>query len=168
MLTNIETQEVLLADGSTQANDFTWAVEEDASVAENTIVSVANLAKLGDVSGKKGVLLTVDDDAETLINDNALPLAELDIIAINFANFNDGRGYSYASLLRRVGYKGELRAVGDVFKDTLYYMKRCGFNSYVLKEEKSLDEAKDGLTTFTQGYQATEAQPEGHYQVGAN
>lgn len=168
MLTDmIKRTEVLLADGSVQTNEYSWAIEEGSNVTENTIVSVANLDKLVDVTGKKGVLLTVDDDPETLINENTLPLSQLDIIAINFANFNDGRGYSYASLVRRVGYTGELRAVGDVFKDTLFYMKRCGFNSYVLKEDKSLDEAKGGLTTFANGYQATEAQSDSHYQVGS-
>lgn len=175
MLTNQEltahlmTQEVLLADGSVTENTFTWCItdetEKDATPEANLITSVEKLAQLDTCTGKKGILLTVDDDVETQLNQGDIPL-DVDIIAIYFANFNDGRGYSYASLLRRLGYQGELRAVGDVFKDTLFYMKRCGFNSFVLKADKTIDEAKSGLTTFANGYQASNID-DSQYQTGA-
>ena len=176
------TVSVLSKDGTISDDDYRWVIEpaDDAqddttqdtatvpSIAadEHLLVSTENLSLLAQTTGKKGVLLTVTDDVQALLTEQRLSLDTLDIVAINFANFNDGRGYSFASLLRRAGYTGELRAVGDVFKDTLFYMKRCGFDSYVLKADKSLDEAKSGLTAFTQGYQATEAQAASHFQVG--
>src|SRR5437762_11351183 len=56
-------------------------------------------------------------------------------VEIHFPKFSDGRGFSIARLLReRYGYKGELRAVGDVARDQLSYMESCGFDAYLLRE----------------------------------
>ena len=54
-------------------------------------------------------------------------------------------GYSFAALLRRQGFQGELRATGDVFKDVLNYMKRSGFDTFVIKEGKDILEAASGF-----------------------
>jgi len=100
--------------------------------------------------GRKGVQLEPGDDAEALAGD----LASLDLIAINFPAFADGRGYSQAYLLRRrLGYRGELRAVGDVLKDTLYYQQRCGFNSFAVRADKDIEKALPGLRDFSDAYQ---------------
>ena len=57
------------------------------------------------------------------------------LIVLSFPKFTDGRAYSQARLLRtRFGYKGELRAQGDVLRDQLLFMKRVGFNSFVVGE----------------------------------
>ncbi|MBE0484828.1 DUF934 domain-containing protein [Marinobacter sp.] len=80
---------------------------------------------------------------------------QLPLIAVNFPRFVDGRGYSIARLLReRFGYTGELRAVGDVLLDQLQFMKRCGFDSYVLRADKDSSKAAQCLNFFSQGYQA--------------
>ncbi|MGM0767561.1 MAG: DUF934 domain-containing protein [Pseudomonadota bacterium] len=80
---------------------------------------------------------------------------ELKLIAVNFPKFSDGRGYSIARLLReRFGYQNELRAIGDVLLDQLQFMKRCGFDSYALREDKDATKAARSLTFFSQGYQA--------------
>ena len=65
---------------------------------------------------------------------NEFPLDQLDAIFIEFAGFNDGRGYSFAALLRRQGFQGELRATGDVFKDVLNYMKRSCLTKDILEQ----------------------------------
>ena len=104
----------------------------------------------------KGVQLAPEEFAEAIAAD----LDKLDMIAIEFPGFADGRGYSTAHLLRgRLGFNGELRAVGDVFKDTLFYQQRCGFNAFVLKGGKSLEEALSGLKTFTTPYQTDMCNP---------
>ncbi len=55
-------------------------------------------------------------------------------VEVNFPKFGDGRGYSIARLLReRYGYKGELRAVGEVVRDHLFYMESCGFDAFLLR-----------------------------------
>ncbi|MDX1599108.1 MAG: DUF934 domain-containing protein [Marinobacter sp.] len=80
---------------------------------------------------------------------------ELPLIAVNFPKFADGRGYSIARLLReRFGYQHELRAIGDVLLDQLQFMKRCGFDSYALREDKDASKAARALNFFSQGYQA--------------
>lgn len=80
---------------------------------------------------------------------------DLPVIAVNFPKFTDGRGYSIARLLReRYGYEGELRAVGDVLLDQLFYMKRCGFDAYALRPDKDINQAEQCLNVFSNTYQA--------------
>ncbi len=89
-------------------------------------------------AARTGVWLGPDDDVAPL-----LPwLATLPLIAIRFPVFTDGRGYSLARLLRgRHGYAGELRAVGDVLRDQLYFLQRCGFDSFALRADQPPEEA---------------------------
>ena len=82
------------------------------------------------------------------------------VIAINFPTFGDGRGYSIARLLReRYGYKGELRAVGEVARDHLHAMAQCGFDAFQLREGENPQEALKAFGDFSEQYQATAAQP---------
>ena len=82
------------------------------------------------------------------------------VIAINFPKFGDGRGYSIARLLReRHGYKGELRAVGEVARDHLHAMAQCGFDAFHLREGEDPQEALKAFGDFSDQYQATAAQP---------
>jgi uncharacterized protein (DUF934 family) len=68
------------------------------------------------------------DQAPSLI---AGDVDRFDVVALEFPKFTDGRAYSAARLLReRYGYRGELRAVGNVLRDQLAFMRRCGFDSY--------------------------------------
>jgi len=97
-----------------------------------------------------GVWLASDERAESLKDD----VASLPLIAIDFPTFADGRGYSIAYQLRaRLGYKGELRAIGDVLRDQLFYMARVGFNAFATREDRSIDDALKGLTDFSEAYQ---------------
>ena len=101
---------------------------------------------------KKGIMLKPDQHPEVIVDD----LAHLDIIALAFPAFADGRGYSYAVLLRqRYGFKGELRATGDIFKDNMFYLKRCGFDSFAVRADKDLQVALQGLQDFSECYQAS-------------
>src|SRR5262245_52455256 len=84
-------------------------------------------ASLSQRTGKVGVRLRSDQEAKTL----AEFLPEVALVAVEFPGFKDGRGYTTARLLReRFGWKGELRAVGDVMRDQMFYMLRCGFNAF--------------------------------------
>ena len=83
---------------------------------------------------------------------DALP--HLQLIAINFPVFSDGRGYSYARLLReKYGFTGELRAMGDVLRDQLFLMRRCGFDSFEIRADRDAADALAGLGDFTHVYQ---------------
>lgn len=79
---------------------------------------------------------------------------DVPVIGVNFPKFSDGRGYSIARLLReRFGFRNELRAVGDVLLDQLFYMKRCGFDAYALRDDKDPAEAEYCLNVFSHAYQ---------------
>jgi len=81
-------------------------------------------------------------------------------IDVNFPKFGDGRGFSIARLLReRYGYKGELRAVGQVARDHLYYMEQCGFDAFLLREGEDVADALAAFDDFSERYQSTVAQP---------
>jgi uncharacterized protein (DUF934 family) len=153
---------VMNTTGETHPNTFQRINEEGVLPTGDVLLTLAQIDRLSEISGKKGLILTEVDSPEKV----QLPLAQLDLIEIHFPAFADGRGYSFATLLRRLGYQGELRATGDVFKDVLFYLKRVGFNSFILKQGKDLDEAKSGLQDFTAGYQASIAEPKTHYQAG--
>ena len=99
-----------------------------------------------------GVWLDADEAPEDIASD----FGHFQLIAVNFPKFADGRGYSTARLLRsRYGWHGELRAIGDVLHDQLFYMKRCGFDSFALKAGKDVDGAiARAFDTWTDNYQA--------------
>lgn len=104
-----------------------------------------------------GVWLESNEGPETLAAD----LEHFPVIGVNFPKFTDGRGYSTARLLReRYAYSGEIRAIGDVLQDQLYFMKRCGFDAYALREDKNIDAALSSLNDFSESYQAAVDQPQ--------
>ena len=82
------------------------------------------------------------------------------VVAVNFPKFTDGRGYSIARLLRdRYSYQGELRAIGDVFRDQLFQLASCGFNAFALREGDDPQDALSGFGDFSETYQATVERP---------
>jgi len=98
-----------------------------------------------------GVWLKPSDDPDLL----AVDCPTLPLIAIDFPQFTDGRGYSIARQLRdRYGFAGELRAVGWVLRDQLFYMERCGFTAFELKAGKPLESALEAFGEFSVTYQA--------------
>jgi len=155
--------QVLSKDGTIAYNTYQLMGEDGVLPQGDVVLTVEQLDQITNVTGKKALYLTVDASPET----NDFPLDQLDAIFIEFAGFNDGRGYSFAALLRRQGFQGELRATGDVFKDVLNYMKRSGFDTFVIKEGKDIQEAAAGLNDFRNPYQASTAVAQAHYQTGA-
>lgn len=78
----------------------------------------------------------------------------LALIAIEFPRFSDGRGYSLARLVRqRLGYLGELRAVGDVLRDQVFNLLRCGFDSLALRDDQDVAAALAAFSDFREVYQ---------------
>jgi uncharacterized protein (DUF934 family) len=105
-----------------------------------------------------GVWLAPNEGPETIAGE----LGDFTLIAVHFPKFADGRGYSTARLLReRYGYRGELRAFGDVGQDQLFFLNRVGFDSFAVKETgAALDEALAAFASFPVAYQAAVNQPE--------
>ena len=154
---------VLSKDGTITENTYQLIGEDGVLPQGDVVLTVEQLDQLANVSGKKALYITVNASPEV----NDFPLDQLDAIFIEFAGFNDGRGYSFAALLRRQGYQGELRATGDIFKDVLNYLKRSGFDTFVVKDGKDIQEAAAGLNDFKHPYQASTAVTQAHYQTGA-
>jgi uncharacterized protein (DUF934 family) len=103
-----------------------------------------------------GIWFDSDDEPEHL-GENCQRFA---LIAVNFPAFTDGRGYSIGRLIReRYRYQGELRAIGDVLVDQVFFMKRCGFDAFALREDKRVEAALDALKAFSQTYQGAVDNP---------
>jgi uncharacterized protein (DUF934 family) len=99
-----------------------------------------------------GVWIGADERPETLKGE----LDKFAVVAVDFPKFTDGRGYSIAfNLRKRLAYKGELRAIGDVLRDQLFSMHRVGFDAYATRPDRSIDDALKGLTVFSETYQAS-------------
>jgi uncharacterized protein (DUF934 family) len=109
--------------------------------------------------GEVGVWLEsyelLEDLLASISDINSLP-----VIAINFPRFVDGRGFSLATQLRtRHQYRNELRAIGDVLRDQLYFMKRCGFDAFAIRADRSAEDALASLRDFSEPYQGAVENP---------
>ncbi|WP_109477506.1 DUF934 domain-containing protein [Paraburkholderia sp. C35] len=97
-------------------------------------------------------VVTLDNDADPFLYSEAI--AEADRVELHFPQFTDGRAFSQAYLIRRrLGFKGDLRATGDVLADQLIQMERTGFSSAVLSEGVDLADAQRQLERFGAFYQ---------------
>jgi len=97
-----------------------------------------------------GVRLAGGDDPEQIAAD----LPHLQVVALEFAVFVDGRAFSQARLLReQFGYRGEIRAVGDLLRDQIAFMQRCGINACELPEGLDPEHALGAFDEFSVQYQ---------------
>ena len=152
----------IIKDNQVVADEWTLLAEKDADqiVPEgNHIVPLVTwLAQQDTLSQRSdiGVWLDSDEAPEPL----AGSLDHLPLVAVNFPAFADGRGYSYARLLReRYGFTGELRAIGEVLRDQLFYLHRCGFNAFALRSDLDAQASLAHMQDFTESYQVAVDQP---------
>ena len=125
-----------------------------AGAGAHLILSPAQWAGHGegllDSGAAVGILLEPSEGPETI----AHLLDRIGLVAVNFPAFTDGRGYSTARLLRqRHGWRGELRAVGDVLRDQMHYLARCGFDTFELKDGESVEGALAAFADLSEAYQ---------------
>jgi uncharacterized protein (DUF934 family) len=105
----------------------------------------------------KAADLQLPNDADPL----AQNLACVHTIELHFPAFSDGRAFSQALMLRRrCGFKGDIRATGDVLVDQLSQMQRCGFSSAVLRADQNLAKGRELLAHFSGFYQGDVTQPQ--------
>ncbi len=114
--------------------------------------------------GSVGIWLDTHETLESLIS--AIDdINKLPIIAVHVERFADGRIFSLGTLLRtRYGYKNELRAIGDVLKDQLFFLKRSGFTSFDIRADRSAEDAITSLHDFSQPYQGAVDEPRPVFQ----
>lgn len=139
------------------ANDGAFpSLPDDADIIMPLKLWLVRKGMLAQRTGRTGVWLDSHQEPELLAAD----AASLPLIAVNFPRFADGRGYSIARLLReRCAFRGELRAIGDVLRDQIYYMHRCGFNAFDVRADKSIEDALDAFSDFSDSYQTSVDQP---------
>ncbi|MGF1469323.1 MAG: DUF934 domain-containing protein [Sandaracinaceae bacterium] len=141
------------ATGAEVAEDPFVRLGEDDAVPADGAVLVPFERWSDELAGRDApVGVIVPGSAEA--KDVAPLLDRVPLVAITFPKFTDGRGYSLARSLReRYGFRGELRAVGDVLRDQLFYMARCGFDAFELKEGKDVEDALSAFEDFSVTYQ---------------
>lgn len=106
--------------------------------------------------GRLGVWLDSHEEPAAIAEDLKL----FGVVAVKFPKVTDGRGYSIGNLLReRYGWRGELRAFGDIWRDQLFHLASCGFNAFALREGEDPREALAAFGDFSETYQATVRQP---------
>jgi uncharacterized protein (DUF934 family) len=143
----------LLRDGRIVDDDWSYLAEAEGNAAAGVILTLAEWQNDRDTwlaqDRRLGVVLSPAHRVELLLPD----LQRLALIAANFSGPGEGRGYSQARMLREQWkFGGELRATGYVRRDQLFFMARCGFNSFELSDT-DIEAAHTALATFSWAYQ---------------
>jgi uncharacterized protein (DUF934 family) len=148
----------LLRDGQAVGEDAWQPIEDGASLPADGKVVVSYdrfLAEREALQGRNspvGVRVKNTQKVDALADS----LDRLDLVILEFPKFNDGRAYSQARILReRVGYEGELRASGQVLRDQLLFMRRCGFDAFEIAKGDAVEAWQAALAEFDRFYQPT-------------
>jgi uncharacterized protein (DUF934 family) len=123
-------------------------------------LSLARWQKGADPIGQRlsdlGLRIPNDFDAAEL----AGKVDGLALIVLEFPKFGDGRALSQARVLReQLGFRGEIRATGDVLRDQMFFMQRCGINAFEPRSDRSLEDALKAFSEFSLVYQASSDSP---------
>lgn len=102
-----------------------------------------------DQSNATSVRIEAGDDVRLLLP----ALDRVRLVEIDFPKFRDGRGFSSARILREAGYAGEIKATGDVLLDLIWFMRRCGFDSFAPDAPIDPAEAQAVLSRYPHVYQ---------------
>ena len=142
----------LWRNGAFADNDWS-AIADDVSPHARAIVSLARWRREADAL--RGLEVGVEIAAGAQAPGALAEVADRPLVALRFEKFGDGRAFSYAILLReRHGFRGELRAVGDVLLDEMPLMLRCGFTSFEVNNEATARALREGrLPKFPLAYQ---------------
>ncbi len=144
----------LIKSGASTPDPFT-PVADDAALPDGAIlVSLARFQKERDTLLERnspiGVRLKSDEDPLALRDD----VGRLSLVALEFPKFRDGRAFSWARKLRtKLGFKGEIRAVGDFLYDQVNYQHRTGFDAWEVPDHFTLEMFNRALTEMTDVYQ---------------
>lgn len=136
-------------------SDSFVTVEDDAELPEGSIIVSlerwqAERDTLSERNTPLGVRLKSGQEPSVIADD----LDKFVIVALEFPAYRNGRAYSYARLLReRYGFKGEIRAVGNVLRDQFQYMIRVGFDALEVEDNITPEIYKRAVGTFTHAYQ---------------
>ena len=149
MFNLIDTRDVI------EDNWVRLADHEDLDKQPRVIVSLARLKREGMKIKNAKLVLGVELEPDAVVSDLSAFIDDLRLVVLQFESFADGRSFSQAKLLRdRYHYSGEIRAVGEVIRDQLGFMQRCGFSQFEIAENDDSQLALQVFTEVTHGYQA--------------
>lgn len=141
-------------------SNLTIATGDDIDISQDNqlLPLTVYLANREALAGRNDYGVWLDSNEEVELLDGKI---DCNVIGLNFPAFTDGRAFSSANILRRkLGYQGEIRAIGDVRRDQLEQMIRCGFDAFDLAPGQELEEALASLQGFSDNYQTTTDRPE--------
>ena len=134
-----------------------WQRLDDLATLENSGAIIVSLQRLRDDWSRlqqAECRLGVELDVTDLVEDIAAMLPRLELVVLNFGAFADGRAFSQARLLReRFAFVGDIRAQGEVLRDQLSFMQRCGISQFSLLDEEDVDQALGAFNDISQNYQ---------------
>ncbi len=144
----------LIKDNAIVENTFAHVADGETLPEGAIVVSLkrwqAERETLAARNAPLGIRLASDQSPETLGAD----VTHFALIELEFPKFRDGRGYSYARILRqRLGFTGEIRAVGDVLRDQWLFMSRCGVDAFEVRPGTRLEDFRAALAEQTVFYQ---------------
>ena len=151
---------VIIKCGSITESEFHVIAEADADINHsNALLPLACYLDNADrLEGRNDIGVWLDSHEE--VEGLAPYVNHLPVIALNFPLFHDGRPFSSATILRRhYRYGGELRAIGDVRRDMVNEMHRCGFDAFEPAEDQTPEQILEGLAGFTYAYQSAMDRP---------
>jgi uncharacterized protein (DUF934 family) len=114
------------------AEDPFTPVADDQDIPKgDVIISLARFQTEGDRLLSEGRAVGVRIEPAEEVEALAYDLPRLSVVAVAFPKYRDGRGYSSARVLReRLGFRGEIRAVGEVLREQAGFMVRCGVDAF--------------------------------------
>ena len=141
-----------------QIKNIDWEISDDLNAQGNLIFTydfyVENRNALLSTSGRSnkiGVILNGEVPVEAIVQD----LTDLDMIALDFPNYVDGRCFSHARLLRDAyQYQGDILAIGDILRDQIAHLERCGVNLIKFTDHRNTEDALQAFSEFTTPYQS--------------
>jgi uncharacterized protein (DUF934 family) len=144
----------LLKDGKIVDDAWTLLADDDAIPHTGYVVVslerfISDRGTLFTCDGPIGIRLTSEQSPQLI----AEALARLSLVQLEFPTFTDGRSYSYARLLHRLGFCGEIRAVGNILRDQYLNLKRCGFDGFELKKGATEKDWAASTSSFSVPYQ---------------
>lgn len=158
----VENDPWLLISGEEAAEKLEAEMTSDKAIIVDWSLWLEHQEALKGRSADVAVLIKGDTDWSELSAVSSL----FKLIAIDFPNFADGRGFSQARLLKREGYTGEIRAVGDVTWDRLRYLKRSGFDTFDIDEDRYADDIFSAFTEINVCLQGSADDPRPIYRQG--
>ena len=148
--------------------DDSWVYlkeEEEAPAGAALLLGVEQFLRDAEALRASGHRLGVRFETKHTGAELAEELAEVELVAVDFPKFTDGRGYTLAQRLRKqLGWTGALRAVGDILPDQVFYLRRCGFDELDVRADKSIEDARSFLGTFSVAYQGDTIDPRPLYR----